>query len=98
MSPAKVPVNNDQGDIDHLRLLIGKPLTTKVCALPDHIVPDTLLIETPFGKTDKIHGGAGTFIGLAASNFNVDSAVVSVVGGDFPFNVQQQSCGRSWRL
>jgi sugar/nucleoside kinase (ribokinase family) len=41
-------------------------------------------IETPFGKTDKILGGAGTFIGLAASNFNVDSAVVSVVGGDFP--------------
>ena len=41
-------------------------------------------IETPFGKTDKILGGAGTFIGLAASNFNVDAAVVSVVGGDFP--------------
>lgn len=41
-------------------------------------------IETPFGKTDKILGGAGTFIGLAASNFDVDPAVVSVVGGDFP--------------
>lgn len=41
-------------------------------------------IETPFGKTDKILGGAATFIGLAASQFNVDSAVVSVVGGDFP--------------
>ncbi|NNK82652.1 MAG: sugar kinase [Flavobacteriaceae bacterium] len=41
-------------------------------------------IETPFGKTDKILGGAGTFIGLAASQFNVDAAVVSVVGGDFP--------------
>ncbi len=41
-------------------------------------------IETPFGKTDKILGGAGTYIGLSASNFNVDSAVVSVVGGDFP--------------
>jgi sugar/nucleoside kinase (ribokinase family) len=41
-------------------------------------------IETPFGKTDKILGGAGTFIGLAASNFNVDSAVLSIVGGDFP--------------
>ena len=26
-------------------------------------------IETPFGKTDKILGGAGTFIGLSASNF-----------------------------
>ena len=41
-------------------------------------------IETPFGKTDKILGGAGTFIGLAASKFNINSAVVSVVGGDFP--------------
>jgi len=41
-------------------------------------------IETPFGKTDKILGGAATFIGLSASQFKVDSAVVSVVGGDFP--------------
>ncbi len=41
-------------------------------------------IETPFGKTNKILGGAATFIGLAASQFNIDSAVVSVVGGDFP--------------
>ena len=41
-------------------------------------------IETPFGKTDKILGGAATYIGLSASNFKVDSAAVSVVGGDFP--------------
>ena len=41
-------------------------------------------IETPFGKTDKILGGAATFIGLAAAQFNVSSAIVSVVGGDFP--------------
>jgi len=41
-------------------------------------------IETPFGKTDKILGGAATFIGLAASQFNVDSAIVSVVGDDMP--------------
>lgn len=41
-------------------------------------------IETPFGKTDKILGGAATFIGLAASQFEVDGAIVSVVGGDFP--------------
>lgn len=41
-------------------------------------------IETPFGKTDKILGGAGTYIGLSASHFNVESAIVSVVGGDFP--------------
>ena len=41
-------------------------------------------IETPFGKTDKILGGAATYIGLAASHFNVSAAAVSVVGGDFP--------------
>lgn len=41
-------------------------------------------IETPFGKTDKILGGAATFIGLAASQFDVQSALVSVVGDDFP--------------
>jgi len=41
-------------------------------------------IETPFGKTDKILGGSGTFVGLAASQFEVKTGVVSVVGGDFP--------------
>ncbi|CAZ95641.1 PfkB family carbohydrate kinase [Zobellia galactanivorans] len=41
-------------------------------------------IETPFGKTDKILGGAATFIGLAASQYNVESAIVSVVGEDLP--------------
>ena len=40
-------------------------------------------IETPFGKTDKILGGSGTFVGLAASQFGVEIGVVSVVGGDF---------------
>lgn len=41
-------------------------------------------IETPFGKTDKIVGGAGTFIALSASNFIKDQRIVSVVGDDFP--------------
>lgn len=41
-------------------------------------------IETPFGKTDKILGGAATYIGLSASQFNIDPAIVSIVGGDFP--------------
>jgi sugar/nucleoside kinase (ribokinase family) len=41
-------------------------------------------IETPFGKTDKILGGSGTFVGLAASQFGVETGVVSVVGRDFP--------------
>ena len=41
-------------------------------------------IETPFGKTDKILGGSGTFVGLAAAQFGVKTGIVSVVGGDFP--------------
>ena len=41
-------------------------------------------IETPFGKTDKILGGAATYIGLSASFFKIKSAIVSVVGEDFP--------------
>lgn len=42
-------------------------------------------IETPFGKTDKILGGAATYIALAAKNVaGVDAAIVSVVGDDFP--------------
>jgi len=41
-------------------------------------------IETPFGQTDKILGGAATYISLSASQFGVNSGIVSVVGGDFP--------------
>ena len=41
-------------------------------------------IETPFGKTDKILGGSGTFVGLAAAQFGVKTGIVSIVGGDFP--------------
>lgn len=41
-------------------------------------------IETPFGKTNKILGGAAPYIGLSASFFNLQSAIVSVVGDDFP--------------
>ncbi len=41
-------------------------------------------IETPFGKTDKIIGGACTYISLAASYFTKQAKIVSVVGEDFP--------------
>lgn len=41
-------------------------------------------IETPFGKTDKIIGGAATYISLAASYFSKNINLVSVVGDDFP--------------
>ena len=41
-------------------------------------------IETPYGKTDKIIGGAGTFIALASSYFEKNQSIISVVGDDFP--------------
>lgn len=41
-------------------------------------------IETPFGKTDKIVGGAATYASLAASYFYDDVKIVAVVGDDFP--------------
>ena len=40
-------------------------------------------IETPFGKTDKIVGGAATYIAWAASYFTSDINMVSVIGDDF---------------
>lgn len=41
-------------------------------------------IETPFGKSNKIVGGAATYIAWSASNFTMPIKQVSVVGGDFP--------------
>ena len=41
-------------------------------------------IETPFGKSDKIVGGAATYIAWSASNFCKPIKQLSVVGGDFP--------------
>lgn len=43
-------------------------------------MPLKLLLE----KTDRILGGAATFIGLAASQFNINAAIISIIGGDFP--------------
>ena len=40
-------------------------------------------IETPFGKVDRIVGGAGTYIAWASSYF-CGSKMISVIGGDFP--------------
>ncbi|MEN9699596.1 MAG: hypothetical protein RLZZ301_794 [Bacteroidota bacterium] len=44
-------------------------------------------IETPFGKTDKIVGGAGTYIAIASSFFVKEQSLISVVGEDFPSDV-----------
>ncbi|MCR5887634.1 PfkB family carbohydrate kinase [Hymenobacter sp. J193] len=41
-------------------------------------------LETPFGKTDKIIGGAATYIGLSASYSLKPVKLVAVVGDDFP--------------
>jgi sugar/nucleoside kinase (ribokinase family) len=41
-------------------------------------------IETPFGKTDKIVGGAATYASIAASYFYDKTKIVAVVGDDFP--------------
>ncbi len=41
-------------------------------------------IETPFGKTDKIIGGAATYIAICSSYFTGKTNLVGVVGGDFP--------------
>ena len=41
-------------------------------------------IETPFGKTDRIIGGAATYISWSASNFTQPIRQISVIGGDFP--------------
>lgn len=44
-------------------------------------------VETPFGKTDKIVGGAATFAGLSASYLYDDVKVISVIGEDFGQNI-----------
>ena len=41
-------------------------------------------IETPFGRAEKVVGGAATYIALAASYYTRDIKIVSVVGDDFP--------------
>ncbi|HMX41808.1 MAG TPA: PfkB family carbohydrate kinase, partial [Saprospiraceae bacterium] len=41
-------------------------------------------IETPFGRAEKVVGGACTYIALAASYFTAPVNIVSVIGDDFP--------------
>ncbi|MBL4862466.1 MAG: sugar kinase [Crocinitomicaceae bacterium] len=55
-------------------------------------------IETPFGKTDKIIGGAGTYIALAAAFYNNDQKIVSVVGDDFPESMLKELKDRNINL
>ena len=52
-------------------------------------------IETPFGKTDKIVGGAATYICLSSSYFTKKLNIVSVVGEDFPSSAIQMLKNKS---
>jgi sugar/nucleoside kinase (ribokinase family) len=51
-------------------------------------------IETPFGRADKVVGGAATYISLAASFFLEQQGIVSVVGEDFPKEMMERLRGK----
>lgn len=55
-------------------------------------------ITTPFGSTDKVVGGAATYIGLAASYFSRTNNLVSVVGDDFPKDFLDEMKSRNINL
>lgn len=55
-------------------------------------------INTPFGNSDKIVGGAATYICLAASYFTKVNNLVSVVGDDFPSSFLDKMKGRNINL
>jgi sugar/nucleoside kinase (ribokinase family) len=55
-------------------------------------------IETPFGKSDRIVGGAATYIAWSASNFTRPVNQISVVGGDFPEHELQSLASRGVNL
>jgi sugar/nucleoside kinase (ribokinase family) len=55
-------------------------------------------IETPFGKVDKIVGGAATYIAYAASNFVKPIQQVSIVGYDFPMEEMEELKSRGVQL
>ncbi len=55
-------------------------------------------IETPFGKVDKIVGGAAVYIAYAASNFVKPIQQVSIVGYDFPKEEMEELKSRGVQL
>lgn len=52
-------------------------------------------LETPFGKADRVVGGAATYAALSAANFTPHVSIVSVVGDDFPASFLQTFKERS---
>jgi len=55
-------------------------------------------IETPFGKVDRIVGGASVYIAYAASNFVTPVQVISIVGDDFPVSEMDEMKSRGIQL
>lgn len=55
-------------------------------------------IETPFGKAERIIGGAGTYVSWAASHFYNDIQMVSIIGEDFPEAEMEALRGRGVNL
>ena len=41
-------------------------------------------IETPFGKVERVLGGSAPFATLAAKTKDIECAIISIVGNDFP--------------
>jgi len=52
-------------------------------------------ISTPFGKSEKVVGGAATYISLASSKFTKKTKLVSVIGDDFPSETINEFKSRS---
>ncbi len=50
-------------------------------------------IETPYGRAERIAGGAATYIALAASFTTRPIGIVSIIGTDFP----AEKCSLSWK-
>jgi len=55
-------------------------------------------IETPFGKIDKIVGGAATYAAYAASHFVKPIYQISIVGNDFPAEEMEELTKRGVNL
>jgi len=54
-------------------------------------------IETPFGSSGKVVGGAASYIGLSASQFVEEQHIISVIGDDFPEPFVQEMESRGIR-
>ena len=54
-------------------------------------------IETPFGSSGKVVGGAASYIGLSASQFVEEQHIISVIGDDFPESFVQEMESRGIR-